>query len=283
MTMMISTASNVCSAASRSLLLVKTMDILRRRPHNDIESFRDLASASDLASDGQALSQNKNMDSLAKQLIAGMMLGREVEIGGFHRHGRILWDGTVGNTDAAEASKRKAWDPMGAAASTGPQNAPPHQVELEVLNHHNLHICQRILRACCQADPDATLSPVIFITFQLRDQAGFELYVGNLSWKTTVECVAIRDRETGRMRGFGHEEADAAISQWNEQQLDGRNLRVNPAERLALRKRRVRRQQRHYAKLPSPFRRSTRGGYGGDTNNSSGSLCVSLKFLIYDC
>lgn len=76
-----------------------------------------------------------------------------------------------------------------------------------------------------------------------------KVYVGNLSWDTTddglarafsaygqlVDYVTMRDRETGRSRGFGfvtyatQEEADAAIVGMNEQQLDGRTIRVNMA------------------------------------------------------
>lgn len=77
----------------------------------------------------------------------------------------------------------------------------------------------------------------------------FKLYVGNLSYDTTsdqlrdlfaqagtvVDAVVISDRQTGRSKGFGFvemsskEEMDKAIEMFNEKDLDGRNLRVNPA------------------------------------------------------
>ncbi|KAG1745522.1 uncharacterized protein EDB91DRAFT_152188 [Suillus paluster] len=88
-----------------------------------------------------------------------------------------------------------------------------------------------------------------------------KVYVGNLSWNTTDEslrhafsefgnvldvrdlfdrrspivAIVMKDRETGRSRGFGFvtfgagEEADGAINGMNEQELDGRRLRVNLA------------------------------------------------------
>ncbi len=77
-----------------------------------------------------------------------------------------------------------------------------------------------------------------------------KLYVGNLSFQTssedlqtlfghagTVESAAVvEDRDTGRSRGFGFvemsskEEGQAAISQFDGQDLGGRSLKVNEAK-----------------------------------------------------
>ncbi|OJA21386.1 hypothetical protein AZE42_09777 [Rhizopogon vesiculosus] len=76
-----------------------------------------------------------------------------------------------------------------------------------------------------------------------------KVHVGNLSWNTTDEtlkdafrdfgevtdAIVMSDRETGRSRGFGFvtfssdDQANAAVSGMNEQELDGRRLRVNLA------------------------------------------------------
>jgi cold-inducible RNA-binding protein len=76
-----------------------------------------------------------------------------------------------------------------------------------------------------------------------------KLYVGNLSFQTssddlqelfaqagTVESAnVVEDRDTGRSRGFGFvemsskEEGQAAITQFNGRDLNGRNLTVNEA------------------------------------------------------
>ncbi|ESK92957.1 glycine-rich rna binding protein [Moniliophthora roreri MCA 2997] len=76
-----------------------------------------------------------------------------------------------------------------------------------------------------------------------------KVYVGNLSWNTTddtlrqafsdygqvIDSIVMRDRDTGRSRGFGFvtfsndQEAQAAIAQLNEQELDGRRIKVNLA------------------------------------------------------
>ncbi len=81
--------------------------------------------------------------------------------------------------------------------------------------------------------------------------AGTRLYVGNMSFNTTedslraafeqggrkvVEVKIVTDRDTGRPRGFAFvelsspEEAQAAIAEWDGQQLDGRTLKVNEAQ-----------------------------------------------------
>ncbi len=77
-----------------------------------------------------------------------------------------------------------------------------------------------------------------------------KLYVGNLSFQTssddlqqlfaqagTVESASVvEDRETGRSRGFGFvemstkEEGQAAIQQFNGQDMGGRALNVNEAK-----------------------------------------------------
>lgn len=77
-----------------------------------------------------------------------------------------------------------------------------------------------------------------------------KLYVGNLSYDTTedglrtafeqsgtvVEVAMIKDRDTGRMKGFAFvtmssaEEAQKAIQSMNEKMLDDRELKVNFAK-----------------------------------------------------
>ena len=77
-----------------------------------------------------------------------------------------------------------------------------------------------------------------------------KLYVGNLAFETsgdnlrqhfeqagTVEtATVVEDRDTGRSRGFGfvemssQEEGEAAIAQFNGNDLNGRNLTVNVAK-----------------------------------------------------
>jgi len=95
-----------------------------------------------------------------------------------------------------------------------------------------------------------------------------KVYVGNLSWNTTddslrstfeqfgnvLDSIVMRDRETGRSRGFGfvtysqESEADAAIGALNDQELEGRRIKVNFAN----------------------ARPSGGGGGGGYSGNNSG-------------
>lgn len=76
-----------------------------------------------------------------------------------------------------------------------------------------------------------------------------KLFVGNLNYRTTDETLheafsaigtvqsatVITDRESGRSRGFGfvemasESEAEAAIQQLDNTELDGRTIRVAPA------------------------------------------------------
>lgn len=77
-----------------------------------------------------------------------------------------------------------------------------------------------------------------------------KLFIGGLSWNTTddglrqafsrfgeiSEAKVIKDRETGRSRGFGFvtfssdDAANSAMSEMNGKDLDGRNIKVNEAE-----------------------------------------------------
>ena len=99
------------------------------------------------------------------------------------------------------------------------------------------------------------------------------LYVGNLSYSTTedtletlfqqagsvVKCELMLDKFTSRSRGFAFvemgtpEEAQKAVEMFNDQDLDGRNLRVNIARP---------REER-------PPRRDG-GGYGGGRGGGGG-------------
>ena len=76
-----------------------------------------------------------------------------------------------------------------------------------------------------------------------------KLYVGGLSFDTTdeslgaafaqtgtvVSAVVIKDRDTGRSKGFGFvemstdEEAAKGIEMWDGKELDGRTIKVNEA------------------------------------------------------
>ena len=77
-----------------------------------------------------------------------------------------------------------------------------------------------------------------------------KLFVGNISWNvddaklgevfaavgTVVEAVIIKDRQTGRSRGFGFvtmssaEEAQKAVDELNQKDVDGRSITVSIAQ-----------------------------------------------------
>ena len=98
-----------------------------------------------------------------------------------------------------------------------------------------------------------------------------KLYVGNLAFSTSSEdlrdlfseagtvesATVVEDRDTGRSRGFGFvemaskEEGNAAIQQFNGQDLGGRALNVNEAK-------------------PREDRGGGRGGFGGGNRGGGG-------------
>ena len=105
------------------------------------------------------------------------------------------------------------------------------------------------------------------------------LYVGNLSYSSTegdleelfqqagtvVKCEMMLDKFTSRSRGFAFvemgtpEEANKAVEMFNDQDLDGRNLRVNIAKP---------REER--SPRPGGGGGGGRGGYGGGGGGGGG-------------
>ncbi|KAG0300819.1 hypothetical protein BGZ98_008847 [Dissophora globulifera] len=97
-----------------------------------------------------------------------------------------------------------------------------------------------------------------------------KLFVGGLSWNTTddslrhgfsehgevVDAIVVKDRETGRSRGFGFvtfadsDSADRAVNALNEREFDGRQIKVDRASERA-------------------STGSSRGGYRGGFNNNA--------------
>lgn len=73
-----------------------------------------------------------------------------------------------------------------------------------------------------------------------------KLYVGNLSWNTTektltdffsplgrvISATIVKDRETGKSKGFGFvemENAEKAMNDLKGKELDGRTVKINEA------------------------------------------------------
>ena len=98
-----------------------------------------------------------------------------------------------------------------------------------------------------------------------------KLFVGNLSYNTTGDDLkelfsqygevtatsVVKDRETGRSRGFGFvempdkEAATAAVSNLNEKEFQGRNITVNEAR------------PKTESRGGGGYGGGNRGGYGG--------------------
>lgn len=109
----------------------------------------------------------------------------------------------------------------------------------------------------------------------------FKLFVGSLSWGTdddglqaafapygtVVSASVIKDRDSGRSKGFGFveyetaEEGKAAIDALNNSELDGRTIVVNEA--------------RPKEDRPRNGGGGSRGGYSGGSRSGGGSFRTS--------
>ncbi|KAF0472742.1 RNA-binding domain-containing protein [Gigaspora margarita] len=106
-----------------------------------------------------------------------------------------------------------------------------------------------------------------------------KLFVGGLAWGTddrslrsrfeeygnVEDAVVIRDRDTGRSRGFGfvtyssNEEAECAIQNMNEQEFDGRTIKVDRAS-----------ERSSSSSSSRPSYNNGGGGYGGGGRGRGG-------------
>ena len=101
---------------------------------------------------------------------------------------------------------------------------------------------------CAQFQKSKDRSSIFY--FFTQDIMSKKLFVGNIAWETTdeqlqelfseygevEEAVIIKDRFSGRSKGFGFvtftndDEADKATSELHEKDYNGRNLVVNEAK-----------------------------------------------------
>ncbi|KAG9062921.1 hypothetical protein KI688_004518 [Linnemannia hyalina] len=113
---------------------------------------------------------------------------------------------------------------------------------------------------------------------------GSKLFIGGLSWNTTDEslrqgfeqfgqvndAIVVKDRETGRSRGFGFvtfaedSAADAAIENLNDREFEGRQIKVDRAsERGSNNGGGFRGGRGGYNSAPRYNNQQQQGGYGG--------------------